>query len=131
MKKYALAAVAAALITVIGYVGIRWFVHGRFIEATDNAYLKADTVIVSPKVPGRIAHVAVADNAIVRAGDILVVIEDEDYKAQLRQAEAEGAVREASLDGIRLKIAQAGGQVAGAAATVKSTEASLTLQKIE
>src|SRR3990167_6807354 len=122
MKKYALAAVAAALITLIGYVGIRWFVHGRFIEATDNAYLKADTVIVSPKVPGRIAHVAVADNAIVRAGDILVVIEDEDYKAQLRQA---------SLDGIRLKIAQAGAQVAGAAATVKSTEASLTLQKIE
>ncbi|OFW98830.1 MAG: hypothetical protein A3E78_13435 [Alphaproteobacteria bacterium RIFCSPHIGHO2_12_FULL_63_12] len=131
MKKYALAAVAAALITLIGYVGIRWFVHGRFIEATDNAYLKADTVIVSPKVPGRIAHVAVADNAIVRAGDILVVIEDEDYKAQLRQAEAEVAVREASLDGIRLKIAQAGAQVAGAAATVKSTEASLTLQKIE
>ena len=131
MKKYAMAALAAALITIIGYVGIRWLAHGRFIEATDNAYLKADTVIVSPKVAGRIAHVAVADNAIVRAGDVLVVIEDSDYAAQLRQAEAEVAARQAALDGIILKISQAGAQVAGAAATVKSTEASLTLQKLE
>ncbi|MEK7265324.1 MAG: HlyD family secretion protein [Pseudomonadota bacterium] len=131
MKKYALAALAAALITIVGYAGIRWFVHGRFIEATDNAYLKADTVIISPKVPGRIAHVAVADNAIVHAGDVLVVIEDADYKARLRQAEAEVAVRLAALEGLRLKISQAGAQVAGAAATVKSTEASLTLQKLE
>lgn len=131
MKKYAMAALAAALITIIGYVGIRWLAHGRFIESTDNAYLKADTVIVSPKVAGRIAHVAVADNAIVRAGDVLVVIEDSDYAAQLRQAEAEVAARQAALDGIILKISQAGAQVAGAAATVKSTEASLTLQKLE
>ncbi len=131
MKKYALAALAAALITLVGYVGVRWLVHGRFIEATDNAYLKADTVIVSPKVPGRIASVAVADNAIVRAGDVLVVIEDGDYSARLREAEAEVAARKAALDGIRLKISQAGAEIAGAAATVKSTEASLSLQKIE
>lgn len=131
MKKYALAALAAALLTVVGYAGVRWFVHGRFIEATDNAYLKADTVIVSPKIPGRIASVAVAENAIVRTGDVLVIIEDSDYLAELRQAEAEVAVRQAALDGIRLKIAQAGAQIAGAAATVKSTEASLTLQKLE
>jgi len=131
MKKYVTAAIAAALITLVGYVGIRWLAHGRFIEATDNAYLKADTVIVSSKIAGRIAHVAVADNAIVRAGDILAVIEDSDYAAQLRQAEAEVAVRQAALDGIILKISQAGAQVAGAAATVKSTEASLVLQRLE
>ncbi len=131
MKKYALAALAAAFITIIGYSAIRWFVHGRFIEATDNAYLKADTVIVSPKVPGRISYVSVADNALVRTGDILVVIEDSDYRAQLRQAEAEVAARQAALDALRLNISLASAEVAGAAATVKSTEASLTLQKLE
>lgn len=131
MKKYALAAVAAALITTLGYASLRWFAHGRYIEATDNAYLKADTIIISSKIPGRIDHVAIADNAVVRAGDILVVIEDSDYAAQLRQAEAEVMAQQAALDGIRLKIPQAGAQVAGAAATVKSTEASLTLQKLE
>lgn len=131
MKKYALTAIVAAVVTAIAVLGVRWAVHGRYIEATDNAYLKADTVIVAPKIAGRIASVAVEDNAIVRAGDVLVVIEDADYRARLRQAEAELAAQQAALDAIRLKIALAGAEVAGAAANVKSTEASLDLQKLE
>lgn len=131
MKKYVLAAVAAAVVTLTLYVGIRWFAYGRFLETTDNAYLKADTIILSPKIAGRIEQVAIEDNSVVHAGDILVVIEDSDYAAQLRQAEAEVAARKAALDAIQLKIALANAEVAGAAATVKSTEASLTLQKIE
>lgn len=131
MKKYLLAAAVAAAVTLVGFVGVRWATYGRFLETTDNAYLKADTIIVSPKVPGRISHVAIEDNSIVRAGDILVFIEDHDYAAQLRQAEAEVAARRAALDAIRLNISLAGAEVAGAAAAVKSTEASLALQKIE
>lgn len=131
MKKFLLAAVGAALFTLVAYVGVRWTVHGRFIEATDNAYLKADTVVIAPKVPGRIARVAVDDNAIVAAGDILATIEDADYAAQVKAAEAEVQARRAALDAIRLKISLSGAEVAGAAAGVKSAEASLTLQKIE
>jgi len=131
MKKYALAAAVAAFATLILYVGVRWAVYGRHIEMTDNAFVKADTVIVAPKISGRIGAVFVADNAIVSEGDVLVAIENEDYRAQLAQAEGEVAARAAALDAIRLKIDQAGAEVASAAATVKSTEASLTLQKIE
>ncbi len=131
MKKYAMAAVGAALLTAISFAGVRWFVHGRFIEVTDNAFLKADTVTVAPKVPGRIAGVAIAENAIVNVGDILVVLEDDEYRAALQQAEGEVAARRAALDAIRLKIDFAGAEVAGAAASVKSTEASLTLQQLE
>ncbi len=131
MKKYALAATVAALVTIIGYGALRWLTHGRFIETTDNAFLKADTVIVSPKIPGRIEHVAVVDNALVRAGDVLAIIEDRDYLAQFQQAEAEVAAKKAALEAIRLKISLAGAEVAGAAAAVKSTEASLDLQKLE
>ena len=131
MKKYALAAVAAVLIFVVVYAGVRWTVHGRFLEITDNAYIKADTVIVSPRIAGRIARVAIADNSIVSTGDVLVVIDDADYRARLRQAEAEVAARKAALDAIRVKISYAGAEVAGAAATIKSTEASLALQKLE
>ena len=40
MKKYALAAVAAVLIFAVVYAGVRWTVHGRFLEITDNAYIK-------------------------------------------------------------------------------------------
>ncbi|MFZ5616763.1 MAG: HlyD family secretion protein [Pseudomonadota bacterium] len=126
-----MAAVAAAVLTVVLVFGVRWATHGRFIEMTDNAFLKADTVVVAPKVAGRIARVKIEDNALVHAGDALAVIEDEDYRAAVRQAEGEVAARQAALDAIRLKIAQAGAEVAGAAATVKSTQASLALQKIE
>ncbi|HNS86724.1 MAG TPA: HlyD family secretion protein [Parvularculaceae bacterium] len=131
MKKYAMAAAAAGFATLILFIGVRWAVHGRHIEMTDNAFIKADTVIVAPKISGRIATVVVADNAIVHEGDTLAVIEDEDYRAQLAQAEGEVAARAAALDAIRLRIDQAGAEIAGAAATVKSTEASLALQKIE
>lgn len=131
MKKYLLAAVAAAIATLVIYAGGRWALHGRFIETTDNAFLKADTVLVSAKIPGRIASVAVTDNAIVSEGDILALLEDEDYVARLASAEAEVAARAAALDAIRLKIGRAGAEVAGAQATVKSTEASLDLQRIE
>ncbi len=131
MKKYALAALVAAIVTLAGYVGVRWLAHGRFIEMTDNAFLKADTIVVAPKISGRIARVDVADNALVKAGDVIVVIEDEDYAALVRQAEGEVEARAAALDAIRLKIGQAGAEIAGAAAAVKSTEASLALQKLE
>jgi len=131
MKKYLVAALAAAAVTAVGVVGARWTVHGRFIETTDNAFLKADTVIVAPKVPGRIAAVAADDNAIVGAGDILVLIEDAEYRAALRQAEGEVAARAAALEALRLRINLAGAEIAGAAAAVKSTQASLDLQRIE
>ncbi|MCB2112789.1 MAG: HlyD family secretion protein [Parvularculaceae bacterium] len=131
MKKYALAAAIAALATLAIFLGVRWAVYGRHIEITDNAFVKADTIIVAPKISGRIAKVYVDDNAIVDEGDVLVAIEDEDYLAQLQQAEGEVAARAAALDAIRLKIEQAGAGIASAAATVKSTQASLALQKIE
>lgn len=131
MKKYVLAAVAAAVLTAVLSLGVRWAMHGRFIETTDNAYLKADTVTIAPKIAGRIARVEIEDNSLVHAGDVLAVIEGDDYRAALRQAEGEVAARRAALDAIQLKIAQASAEIAGAAATVKSTEASLTLQRIE
>ena len=131
MKKYALVAMIAAVATLVIYAGGRWLLHGRFIEATDNAFIKADTVIVAPKVSGRIARVIIDDNAVVSAGDILVLIESEDYQAQVAQAEGEVAAREAALEAIRLKIELASAEVASAAASVKSTDASLALQKIE
>lgn len=131
MKKLALFALIAAVASLALFVTFRWATLGRFLETTDNAFLKADTIVIAPKVPGRIARVAIADNALVHEGDVLAVIEDADYSARLRQAEAEVMVRRAALETVSLKIAQAGAEIAGAAATVKSTQASLSLQRLE
>jgi membrane fusion protein, multidrug efflux system len=40
-----------------GYYGHEYFTHGRYLESTDDAYVKADSTIVAPKVSGYIAQV--------------------------------------------------------------------------
>ena len=51
---------AAALVLIAGAAyGGRWFLVGRFLESTDNAYLQADNAVVAPKVAGYVTTVEV------------------------------------------------------------------------
>lgn len=81
---------AAVLIAAAGalYGGHWWWSVGRFVETTDDAYVGGDTTVVAPKVAGFIARVAVADNQTVHAGDLLVRLDDRDYRARLAAATA-------------------------------------------
>src|ERR1700742_575055 len=69
----------------------------RYLETTDDAYVKADSTIVAPKVSGYLAQVLVADNEPVKAGQLLAQIADRDFKAALGQARADVAAAEASV----------------------------------
>lgn len=60
----------------------------RAVQETDDAYLRADLTPLSTKVAGLVASVAVSDYQTVRAGDLLVQLQDDDFRAQVRQAEA-------------------------------------------
>src|SRR5262249_52303548 len=68
------------------YFGHDYLTHGRYLESTDDAYVKADSTIVAPKVSGYIAQVLVGDNERVKPGQLLARIDDRDYKAALNQA---------------------------------------------
>ena len=70
---------------------------GRFIESTDDAYVGGDVTVIAPKVSGFIADVAVTDNQAVHAGDLLVKLDDRDYRAALAKAEAAVAGQQATL----------------------------------
>lgn len=131
MKKRILVIFAAVIAGAAVVLGGRWAVYGRFLETTDNAYVKADTVNVAAKIPGRIAEVKVEENALVRAGDPLVILEKSDYEAAVRRAEAEAAARRAALAAINARIGQSEAEVDAASAALLSTEASLDLQKID
>lgn len=91
---------------VIG--GVLWYVRyqsvGKFMQGTDDAYIQADAVTISPKVSGYVDAVFVADNQQVKAGDPLLRIDARDYRAQAAQVEAQIDVARANADGVRAQI---------------------------
>jgi membrane fusion protein, multidrug efflux system len=103
----------------------RW-VGGGSTEKTDDAILRADITPLSTRVSGTVAQVAVTDYQRVKAGDLLVQLKDDDFKAQVAQAEAGVAAAQAALENnaqqkelqtSRIAQAQAGLQAAGADVT--------------
>ena len=69
--------------------GYSYLTTGRYLESTDDAYVKADSTIVSPKVSGYLAEVLVGDNEPVKAGQLLARIDDRDFKTAFDQAHAD------------------------------------------
>jgi len=90
------AAGLAALVGVAVYAGRYWTV-GQYIETTDDAYVGGDVTDLAPQVSGLIAQVAVTDNEAVRAGDLLVRIDDRPFRIVVDKARAAVADEQASL----------------------------------
>ena len=84
--------------------------------STDDAFVEADVVAVAPRVGGSIVEVLVQENAPVKRGQVLVRIDDADYQAKARQAQAE-------LETARAQAATAEAQVRAARATVSRADA--------
>ena len=123
---------AVLLVVAVAAVawGAHWWTAGRFVEDTDDAYVGGDVTVISSKVAGYVQAVAVADNQAVRRGDLLVRIDDRDYRAALARAQAGVAAAQALLGNIaandqlqRSVIAQADAGVS--AASAESTRAKL------
>jgi membrane fusion protein, multidrug efflux system len=89
-----------------------WMTIGRYIESTDDAYVGGEVTTLSFKVAGLIETVAIVDNQSVKAGDLLLKLDDRDYRAQLTRAEANIAARRAALVNMeatrRMRVAMLG-----------------------
>ena len=105
--------------------GYHYWTVGRFIESTDDAYVGGDVTVVAPKVSGFIADVAVTDNQLVHAGDLLVRLDNRDYKAALDRATAALAAQTATLANLdasrQLQLSVINGAKAGVAAADAET----------
>src|SRR5271165_6051410 len=85
-----------------------WWVGSAVLQTTDDAYLHADLTPLAAKVPGYVRQAPVRDFQKVKTGDLLVEIVDDDYRAELEQAEANVAASEAAIEGIeQQKLLQA------------------------
>ena len=88
--------VGCASLALAGY-GAYWWLDGRFLEQTDDAYVRADWAPISARVSGYVADVVVADNAQVKAGDLLVRLDTRDFEEHVHKAQARLAVSEAAV----------------------------------
>lgn len=111
--------------------GYGYFTTGRYLESTDDAYVKADSTIISPKVSGYIADVLVADNQPVKAGQLLARIDDRDFRTALHQAHADVAGSEAAVRNLDAQIALQQPVIEQGTADVTAAEATLQFAQEE
>jgi membrane fusion protein (multidrug efflux system) len=119
-------AVCAALVACAGLGGWYWWTAARFVETTDNAYVEADISAISPQVSGYIRDLPVEANQPVGKGDVLAVLEDEEYVAKVQEAAAAVDLATAAVATAAARIAQASASIDAASAAVASAEAERT-----
>ena len=125
LKRGILAAVLLAGVAFGADFGYHYWTVGRFIEATDDAYVKADYTIVAPKVAGYIKDVLVNDNDAVKAGQLLARIDDRDFQAALAQARADLKASDAAIANIEAQITLQQSLIQQASAMIAASQASL------
>ena len=118
---------------------------GRVEQVTNDAYVRGDLTPLSTKVPGLVREVKVSDYQQVHKGDVLVQLDDDDYKAQVAQALAgieaakaalennlrQRQLQDAKIDRALAGIDQANTQIAAAQAGREAVQADVTRTRAE
>lgn len=122
------------VVFIAAWLGWKWWWALSHVS-TDNAQIESHIVPVLPKVGGFIAEITVREHQSVKAGDLLIRIDDRDYKVRLAQAEADLALAlatagSAGSGGHQGKAAvqisgQAGAQVAAAVASAAAARSTV------
>ena len=134
-------------ITIIVTITRNWngWEGGRVEQVTNDAYVRGDLTPLSTKVPGLVREVSVNDYQQVRKGELLVQLDDDDYKAQVAQAVAgvEGAkaalennrrqreLQDAKIDRALAGVDQAKAEITAARAGKEATQADVTRTRLE
>jgi len=135
---------AAAVLMTITWNWNAWE-GGKLEQVTDDAYVRGDLTPLSTKVAGIVRVVHVADFQQVQKGDLLVELQDDDYRAQVNQANAaveaaraaiENNRRQRELQDVRIAkaleaIEQAKAQIAAADAGKDAVQAELVRARSE
>ncbi|MFB0874838.1 MULTISPECIES: HlyD family efflux transporter periplasmic adaptor subunit [unclassified Sphingobium] len=107
---------------------IAWLTGGKTVS-TDNAYVKQNVVAVSPEVGGPVSRVAVRENQLVRAGDILFTIDPAPFRIALAKADADLAEAQVKVTQLQKDLSTSGVNIEGTQADVRLAEAELARQR--
>jgi len=106
LKRLLIGAAALVFLAAAAAYGIYYWTTARFLVSTDDAYVEAHSVLISPKVTGYISEVPVDDNQAVKAEQVIARIDPRDYQTALDQAHANVAAAQASIGTLNQQIAQ-------------------------
>ena len=96
--------VSAVALGALAY-GFEWTTVGRFIETTDDAYVGGDVTSIAPHVAGFVSEIDVSDNQHVQKGQLLMRLDDRDFRAAEDHARAAVANKQAVLADLQAKYA--------------------------
>ena len=128
------ALILAMAVAIVAMIAGNWnaWASETTAQETDDAYTRADLTPLSTKVAGLVAKVTVSDYQSVKTGDLLVQLRDDDFGAQVQQAEAGVASGEASLINNQrqkelqdARILQAGENIHASEAQIKAADAGI------
>lgn len=92
---------AVLSIGIILLGSVTYGIYSHFHVSTDDAYVNANIVQISPQVTGQVAHLYVTNNQFVNQGQVLFELDQEPFIVAVKQAKAQLAIDEA-----KLKLAQ-------------------------
>src|SRR3954466_15719089 len=130
-RKALLTGAALALLAGATWYGWDYWTVGQYLVSTDDAYVKADSTTIAPKVTGYLQQVLVGDNERVRAGQVLARIDPRDFKAALDQAKADVSAAKAALASKQAQLDVQQAVINAARATLDVDRAALTFASQE
>lgn len=98
-------------------------------QSTDDAYVQADLITVSPQISGTVDKVHVEDNQLVKTGQLLATIDDREFTVAVQGAKAQVANAQAGIKSFEAQLVRQKSTIDQAAAALKADNASLALAK--
>ncbi len=137
--------VGVAIALAVGSIfGLRWWQFQHTHVSTDNAQIKGHLSPISAKIPATVQQVLVKDGDYVKAGQSLLILEDQDLSLKVQQAEAAMAATQAQLEAAKdtvsvtsqtnpTQVQQAQSNLATKASAVSAAQATINqaLAKVE
>ena len=111
----------AGITALLLALALPFYLHAISHESTDDAFVEAHVVSMSPRVAGHVARVLVEDNQLVREGDLLAELDSRDFQVALEAARAR-------LRSAQAAVTEAEAQVSAAQNVLAQKEAGLSSQ---
>jgi membrane fusion protein (multidrug efflux system) len=91
--------------SIAALIGITLYLSGGRYISTDNAYVGAQKVLITPDISGKVIHVAIREGQHVKPGDELLTLDPVPFRLALDQAQAKRAGARADFDKLKTNLA--------------------------